>query len=70
VFFASLACNYFGQIDLRTGAATVLEPPCPAKAHRASGATAHSAESHWCMPIRWWSRHWWRPATGATAPPL
>jgi hypothetical protein len=42
VFFASLAGNYFGQIDLRTGAATVLEPPCPVKAHRAYGATAHS----------------------------
>jgi streptogramin lyase len=27
VFFASLAGNYLGQIDLETGAATVLEPP-------------------------------------------
>src|SRR6266699_3683953 len=27
VFFASLAGNYLGQIDLKTGVATVLEPP-------------------------------------------
>jgi virginiamycin B lyase len=29
VFFAPLAGNYLGQIDLRTGAAAVLEPPVP-----------------------------------------
>ena len=40
VFFASLAGNYLGQIDLKTGVATVLEPPVPVKAHGVSGATA------------------------------
>src|SRR5580700_4697566 len=29
VFFASLAGNYLGQIDLATGTVTVLEPPMP-----------------------------------------
>ena len=31
VFFASLAGNYLGQIDLETGAVTVLEPPMPVR---------------------------------------
>jgi hypothetical protein len=34
VFFASLAGNYLGQVDLRTGAATVLEPPVPRQGAR------------------------------------
>ena len=34
VFFASLAGNYLGQIDLETGAATVLEPPVPRQGAR------------------------------------
>ena len=40
VFFASLAGNYLGRIDLETGTTTVLERPCRGKAHGASGATA------------------------------
>jgi virginiamycin B lyase len=34
VFFASLAGNYLGQIDLETGATTVLEPPMPRQGAR------------------------------------
>jgi virginiamycin B lyase len=34
VFFASLAGNYLGQIDLKTGTATVLEPPVPRQGAR------------------------------------
>jgi virginiamycin B lyase len=34
VFFASLAGNYLGQIDLKTGIATVLEPPVPRQGAR------------------------------------
>src|SRR5437016_4533282 len=34
VFFASLAGNYLGQIDLETGATTVLEPPVPRQGAR------------------------------------
>ena len=34
VFFASLAGNYLGQIDLETGAAAVLEPPVPRQGAR------------------------------------
>ena len=34
VFFASLAGNYLGQIDLDTGAVTVLEPPVPRQGAR------------------------------------
>ena len=34
VFFASLAGNYLGQIDLETGVATVLEPPVPRQGAR------------------------------------
>ena len=34
VFFASLAGNYLGQIDLETGGVTVLEPPVPRQGAR------------------------------------
>src|SRR5260370_40031068 len=34
VFFASLAGNYLGQIDLETGTVTVLEPPVPRQGAR------------------------------------
>jgi virginiamycin B lyase len=34
VFFASLAGNYLGQIDLETGSVTVLEPPVPRQGAR------------------------------------
>jgi virginiamycin B lyase len=34
VFFASLAGNYLGQIDLATGTVTVLEPPVPRQGAR------------------------------------
>jgi virginiamycin B lyase len=34
VFFTSLAGNYLGQIDLKTGVATVLEPPVPGQGAR------------------------------------
>ena len=34
VFFASLAGNYLGRIDLATGTATVLEPPVPRQGAR------------------------------------
>ena len=34
VFFASLAGNYLGQIDLETGATRVLEPPVPRQGAR------------------------------------
>jgi virginiamycin B lyase len=34
VFFASLAGNYLGRIDLETGATTVLEPPVPRQGAR------------------------------------
>jgi virginiamycin B lyase len=34
VFFASLAGNYLGRIDLETGTATVLEPPSPRQGAR------------------------------------
>ena len=34
VFFASLAGNYLGRIDLETGTATVLEPPVPRQGAR------------------------------------
>src|SRR6267154_131735 len=34
VFFASLTGNYLGQIDLETGATTVLEPPVPRQGAR------------------------------------
>jgi len=34
VFFASLAGSYVGRIDLKTGTATVLEPPVPGQGVR------------------------------------
>jgi virginiamycin B lyase len=34
VFFASLAGNYLGRIDIETGATTVLEPPVPRQGAR------------------------------------
>jgi virginiamycin B lyase len=34
VFFASLAGNYLGQIDLESGGVTVLEPPVPRQGAR------------------------------------
>ena len=34
IFFASLSGNYLGQIDLETGAVTVLEPPVPRQGAR------------------------------------
>ena len=34
VFFASLAGNYLGRIDLETGTATVMEPPVPRQGAR------------------------------------
>jgi virginiamycin B lyase len=34
VFFASLAGNYLGQIDLATGTVTVLDPPVPRQGAR------------------------------------
>jgi len=34
VFFASLAGSYVGRIDLKTGTATVLEPPVPRQGAR------------------------------------
>jgi virginiamycin B lyase len=34
VFFASLAGNYLGQIDLKTGTVMVLEPPVPRQGAR------------------------------------
>ena len=43
VFFASLAGNYLGRIDLGTGGVTVLEPPAPGPGPAASGATAKAA---------------------------
>jgi virginiamycin B lyase len=43
VFFASLAGNYLGQIDLKTSAATVLEPPVPRQGARRIGSDSHGA---------------------------
>ena len=34
VYYASLAGSYLGRIDLRTGEATVLEPPTPGQGAR------------------------------------
>src|SRR5262244_1466585 len=34
VFFASLAGNYLGRIDIETGTTTVLEPPVPRQGAR------------------------------------
>jgi virginiamycin B lyase len=43
VFFASLAGNYLGQIDLATGNATVLEPPVPRQGARRVWSDSHGA---------------------------
>src|SRR5215470_14753637 len=43
VFFASLAGNYLGQIDLGTGAVTVLEPPVPRQGARRVWSDSHGA---------------------------
>jgi virginiamycin B lyase len=50
VFFASLAGNYLGQIDLKTGAATVLEPPVPRQ-----GARRVWSDSHGVLWITGWN---------------
>ena len=43
VFFASLAGNYLGQIDLETGGVTVLEPPVPRQGARRVWSDSHDA---------------------------
>jgi sugar lactone lactonase YvrE len=43
VFFASLAGNYLGQIDLETGGVTVLEPPVPRQGARRVWSDSHGA---------------------------
>ena len=43
VFLASLAGNYLGQIDLETGAVTVLEPPVPRQGARRVWSDSHGA---------------------------
>ena len=43
VFFASLAGNYLGQIDLATGGVTVLEPPVPRQGARRVWSDSHGA---------------------------
>ena len=43
VFFASLAGNSLGQIDLATGDATVLEPPVPRQGARRVWSDSHGA---------------------------
>ena len=43
VFFASLAGNYLGQIDLETGGVTVLEPPVPRQGARRVWSDRHGA---------------------------
>jgi virginiamycin B lyase len=43
VFFASLASNYLGQIDLETGGVTVLEPPVPRQGARRVWSDSHGA---------------------------
>jgi virginiamycin B lyase len=43
VFFASLAGSYLGQIDLATGAVTVLEPPVPRQGARRVWSDSHGA---------------------------
>jgi len=50
VFFASLAGNYLGQIDLETGGVTVLEPPVPRQ-----GARRVWSDSHGALWITGWS---------------
>ena len=43
VFFASLAGNYLGEIDLDTGGVTVLEPPVPRQGARRVWSDSHGA---------------------------
>jgi virginiamycin B lyase len=43
MFFATLAGNYLGQIDLETGGVTVLEPPVPPQGARRVYSESHSA---------------------------
>jgi virginiamycin B lyase len=43
VFFASLAGNYLGQIDLETGGGTVLEPHVPRQGARRVWSDSHGA---------------------------
>jgi virginiamycin B lyase len=50
VFFASLAGNYLGRIDLETGIATVLEPPVPRQ-----GARRVWSDSHGGLWITGWN---------------
>jgi len=50
VFFASLAGNYLGQIDLGTGGVTVLEPPVPRQ-----GARRVWSDSHGGLWITGWN---------------
>jgi hypothetical protein len=54
VFFASLAGNYLGQIDLETGTTTVLEPPVPRQGARRvwSRALDHRLEERRSLPLR------------------
>ena len=50
VFFASLAGNYLGRIDLETGITTVLEPPVPRQ-----GARRVWSDSHGGLWITGWN---------------
>ena len=43
MFFASLAGNYLGRIDLETGITTVLEPPVPGQGARRVWSDSHGA---------------------------
>jgi virginiamycin B lyase len=43
VFFASLAGNYLGKIDIETGGVTVLEPPVPRQGARRVWSDSHGA---------------------------
>ena len=43
VFFASLAGDYLGQIDLETGGVTVLDPPVPRQGARRVWSDSHGA---------------------------
>jgi virginiamycin B lyase len=43
VFYASLAGNYLGQIDLESGSAQVLEPPVPRQGARRVWSDSHGA---------------------------
>ena len=49
IYFASLAGNYVGRIDLATGAATVLEPPSAGQGARRvwSDSTGRIWASEW-----------------------